>query len=55
MNEYKYRICRVCDLEWNVSVNAENIKKYICPVCRNKERKKTRNIGNDMRKDNDNA
>ena len=38
-----------------VSVNAENIKKYICPVCRNKERKKTRNIGNDMRKDNDNA
>lgn len=42
MNDYKYRICRVCDLEWNVSVKAENVKKYICPVCRNKERKKTR-------------
>lgn len=35
MNEYKYRICRVCDLEWNVSAKAENVKKYICPVCRN--------------------
>ena len=50
MNEYKYRICRVCDLEWNVSVNAENIKKYICPVCRNKERKKTMNMNNGNRK-----
>ena len=39
MNNYRYRTCCECGLAWNVSVKAENIKKYICPVCRNKERK----------------
>lgn len=39
MNNYRYRTCRECGLAWNVSGKAENIKKYICPVCRNKERK----------------
>lgn len=50
MNSYRYRTCRECGLIWNVSVKAENVKKYICPVCRNKEHKKTRSINNDDRK-----
>ena len=33
MAEFKYRICRVCGKQWNVSVLSENTKHYICPRC----------------------
>ena len=30
---YKYRICRKCGKEWNVSVKNKSGKHYICPKC----------------------
>lgn len=33
MKDYKYRICKVCGKQWNVSELAKNSKLYICPLC----------------------
>lgn len=37
---YSYRICSKCGKEWNVSVKNKDIK-YICPVCRQKNKHKS--------------
>ena len=34
----RYRKCRKCGLEWNVSIK-DNDRVYICPVCFYKKRK----------------
>ena len=52
MNEYRYRTCRRCGKKWNVSVKAENVKKYICPVC---HRKNKNNCGAFMKGDNNDS
>lgn len=33
MKDYKYRECRKCEKQWNVSRQSKNDKRYICPVC----------------------
>ena len=38
---HKYAICEQCGLDWNVSW--QFVGWYVCPVCRNKKRKETRN------------
>ena len=35
---YKYRLCRVCGEEWNVSVKEPSNRAYICPKCRAKKK-----------------
>jgi hypothetical protein len=37
---HKYRICRGCGLDWNVSKNDESGRAYYCPKC---ERKRGKN------------
>lgn len=34
LDDYRYRTCRVCGKDWNVSVKADNDKHYTCPLCR---------------------
>jgi len=29
----RYRICTVCEREWNVSSKEKSQKKYVCPHC----------------------
>ena len=41
-NGYKYATCQQCGLEWNVSW--QFVGWYVCPVCRNKNRKEQRNV-----------
>lgn len=36
---YSYRICSKCGKEWNVSIEYRK-KSYICPVCRNKNKRR---------------
>lgn len=36
---HKYRLCRKCDKEWNVSRD-QNEKVYICPQCAGREKKR---------------
>ena len=33
MTDYKYRICKKCGNEWNVSAKVKGEKHYICPCC----------------------
>lgn len=40
MAEFKYRICKVCGKQWNVSVLAGNEKHYLCPKCTEKTSKR---------------
>lgn len=35
---HKYRICRDCGLDWNVSKNDESGKAYYCPKCRKRRK-----------------
>lgn len=35
---YKYRLCRKCGKDWNVSANT-NDQKYTCPKCAGKKEK----------------
>nr|DAG05168.1 MAG TPA: zinc-ribbon protein [Siphoviridae sp. cthWs11] len=42
-NGYKYAICEQCGLDWNVSW--QFVGWYVCPVCRNKNRKEQRKDG----------
>ena len=37
MTTYNYRTCTVCGEKWNVSVHSRH-DKYICPVCRKKDK-----------------
>jgi len=37
-----YRLCRKCGLEWNVPATKKYGKKYTCPVCAGKERRKNK-------------
>lgn len=37
---YKYRICRDCDYEYNVSQYDEHGRVYYCPTCEKKRRRK---------------
>lgn len=39
---YKYAICEQCGLDWNVSW--QFVGWYVCPVCRNKNRKEQQNV-----------
>ena len=36
---HKYRICRKCDYEYNVSIFDTSGRIYICPKCEKKRRK----------------
>ena len=36
---HKYRICRKCDYEYNVSKFDDSGKIYICPKCRGRNKK----------------
>ena len=38
---HKYAICEQCGLDWNVSCQFTGW--YVCPICRNKNRKEKRN------------
>ncbi|MBQ3970022.1 MAG: hypothetical protein II685_06035 [Clostridia bacterium] len=35
---HKYRICRDCGLDWNVSKNDESGRVYYCPKCRKRRK-----------------
>ena len=35
-----YRVCRTCGERWNVSCIYPGQKKYICPICTFRARKK---------------
>lgn len=39
MTDKRYRICADCGKTYNVSVLAQNEKKYICPHCEYKKRR----------------
>ena len=39
---HKYRICRKCDYEYNVSIFDDSGKIYLCPKCRGRNKK---NVG----------
>ena len=34
---HKYRICRKCDYEYNVSIFDDSGKIYLCPKCRGRK------------------
>lgn len=36
-NNYRYRICKKCGKKWNVSVQRQSVKDYICPICEKKK------------------
>ena len=36
---YKYRICRKCKKEYNVSIFDDSGKIYLCPKCRGRNKK----------------
>lgn len=40
---HKYATCQQCGLDWNVSW--QFVGWYVCPVCRNKNRKEQRKDG----------
>ena len=40
---YNYRICSKCGEEWNVSIEYRK-KSYICPPCRNKNKRRELNL-----------
>ena len=40
---HKYRICRKCDYEYNVSLFDDHGKIYYCQYCEPKKRRKTTN------------
>ena len=46
---YKYRICRKCGLDWNVSIT-QNEWKYICPWCENKQKRAKEAKSNNIRR-----
>jgi len=39
---HRYRICSRCGERWNVPCVGPNPKKYICPACDGRERRKHR-------------
>ena len=43
--EYHIEMCVCCGIEWNVSAQVK-VKPYICPYCRNAERKEHRSQKN---------
>lgn len=40
---HKYRICRDCGLDWNVSKYDESGRVYYCPKCRKRRKDNERN------------
>ena len=42
-NGFKYMYCEQCGLDWNVSW--QFVGWYVCPICRNKNRKEKQKDG----------
>lgn len=49
----RYKTCRECGLEWNVSITAKiPFNGYLCPVCRGKHRKEAQTRENSLKENN---